>query len=55
MTLHFETESVKAKVNAATELDSLYRQEGMKASICTENDRITAHFPDKLLTDAYEK
>jgi len=55
VTLPFETESVKAKVNAAIGLDSLYRQEGTKALICIENDRITAHFPDKLLTDAYEK
>ncbi len=55
VTTPFETESVKAKVNAAMGLDLLYRQEGLKALICIDNDKITAHFPDKLLTKAYEK
>jgi len=52
-TLPFEVESVKAKVNAAYGLDLLYRQEALKALICIDNDKITAHFPDKLLTEAY--
>lgn len=54
-TMPFEAESVKAKVNAAMGLDLLYRQEALKTLICISNDKITAHFPDKLLTKAYEK
>jgi len=54
-TLPFELESVKAKVNAAFGLDLLYQQEALKAIICIDNDKITAHFPDKLLTEAYGK
>jgi len=54
-TLPFGVESVKAKVNAAFGLDHLYRQEALKALICIDNDKITAHFPDRLLTDAYGK
>jgi len=55
VTLPFETESVRAKVNASMGIDLLYRQETVKAIICIENDRLTAHYPDKLLTEAYEK
>ena len=55
VTLPFETESVRAKVNASMGIDLLYRQEAVKAIICIENDKLTAHFPDKLLTEAYEK
>jgi len=55
VTLPFEVESVKAKVNSAFGLDLLYRQEALKALICVDNDKITAHFPDKLLTEAYGK
>jgi cell division protein FtsZ len=55
VTLPFETESVKAKVNASMGIDLLYRHEAVKAIICIENDKLTAHFPDKLLTEAYEK
>lgn len=54
-TMPFEAESVKAKVNAAMGLDLLYRQEALKTLICIANDKIIAHFPDKLLTKAYEK
>lgn len=54
-TLPFEVESVKAKVNAAFGLDLLYQQEALKAIICIDNDKITAHFPDRLLTEAYSK
>jgi len=54
-TLPFEVESVKAKVNAAFGLDLLYRQEALKALICIDNDKITAHFPDKLLIEAYSE
>jgi cell division GTPase FtsZ len=55
VTLPFETESVRSKVNAAMGIDMLYRQESVKAIICIENDKLTAHYPNKLLTDAYEK
>ncbi|MEE9459425.1 MAG: hypothetical protein V3V84_06675 [Candidatus Bathyarchaeia archaeon] len=55
VTLPFETESVRSKVNAAMGLDMLYRQESVKAIICIENDKLTAHYPNKLLTEAYEK
>ncbi|MGQ9542797.1 MAG: hypothetical protein ACUVTM_01725 [Candidatus Bathyarchaeia archaeon] len=55
VTIPFETESVKAKVNAAVGIDMLYRSEGTNAIICVENDKLTAHYPDKLLTEAYEK
>ena len=54
LTLPFENESVKAKVNAAMGLDLLYRQEALKALICIDNDKITAHFPEKIITEAYE-
>ena len=55
VTLPFENESVKAKVNAAMGLDLLYRQDALKALICIDNDKITAHFPEKIITEAYEK
>lgn len=55
VTLPFETESVRSKVNAAMGIDMLYRQEAVKAIICIENDKLTAHYPNKLLTEAYEK
>jgi len=55
LTLPFENESVKAKVNAAMGLDLLYRQEALKALICIDNDKITAHFPEKIITEAYER
>jgi len=55
VTLPFETESVRAKVNAAMGIDLLYRHEAVKAVICIENDKLTAHYPDRLLTEAYEK
>ena len=55
VTLPFETESVRSKVNAAMGIDLLYRIEAAKAIICVENDKLTAHYPDKLLTEAYEK
>src|SRR4030042_3994646 len=55
VTLPFETESVRSKVNAAMGIDMLYRQESVKAIICIENDKLTAHYPNKLLTEAYEK
>ena len=55
VTLPFETESVRSKVNAAMGIDMLYRQEAVKAIICIENDKLTAHYPHKLLTEAYEK
>lgn len=54
VTLPFERESVKAKVNAAKGLDLLYRQDALNALICVDNDKIIAHFPDKLLTEAYQ-
>jgi len=54
-TLPYEMESVKAKVNAAFGLDLLYREEALKALICIDNDKITANFPDRLLTEAYGK
>jgi len=55
VTLPFETESVKTKVNAAMGLDQLYRKEALKALICIDNDKITAHFPQKTITEAYEQ
>jgi len=55
VTLPFENESVKAKVNAAMGLDMLYREEALKALICIDNDKITAHFPEKIITEAYER
>ena len=55
VTLPFETESVKTKVNAAMGLDQLYRKEALKALICIDNDKITAHFPQKTITEAYEE
>ncbi|MBS7622482.1 hypothetical protein KEJ39_02245, partial [Candidatus Bathyarchaeota archaeon] len=55
VTLPFETESVRTKVNAAMGIDLLYRHEAVKAIICIENDKLTAHFPDRLLTEAYER
>jgi len=55
VTLPFETESVRAKVNAAMGTDLLYRHDAVKAVICVENDKLTAHYPDKLLTEAYER
>jgi len=54
-TLPFQVESVKAKVNAAKGLDLLYRQEALKALICIENDKIVAHYPDAVLTEAYRE
>jgi len=54
-TLPFQKESVKAKVNAAKGLDLLYRQEPVKALICIDNDKIVAHYPDSVLTDAYRE
>ena len=55
VTLPFETESVKTKVNAAMGLDQLYRKEALRALICIDNDKITAHFPQKTITEAYEE
>lgn len=55
VTIPFETESVKSKVNAAVGIDMLYRSEGTNAIICIENDKLTAYYPDRLLTEAYEK
>lgn len=55
VTLPFETESVKTKVNAAMGLDQLYRKEALKTLICIDNDKITAHFPQKTITEAYEE
>jgi cell division GTPase FtsZ len=52
-TLPFQMESVKVKVNAAKGLDLLYREETVKALILIDNDKIVAHYPDKVLTDAY--
>lgn len=54
-TLPFQMESVKAKVNAAKGLDLLYREETVKALILIDNDKIVAHYPDKVLTDAYSE
>ena len=54
-TLPFGKESVKAKVNAAQGLDMLYRQESVKALILIDNDKIVAHYPDSVLTDAYRE
>jgi len=54
-TLPFQEESVKAKVNAAKGLDLLYRQESLKALILIDNDKIVAHYPDRVLTDAYSE
>jgi cell division protein FtsZ len=55
VTLPFQVESVKAKVNAAKGLDLLYREEALKALICIDNDKIIAHYPDSILTDAYQE
>lgn len=54
VTLPFERESVKTKINAVRGLDLLYRQEALKALICIDNDKIVAHYPHKTLTEAYE-
>jgi cell division GTPase FtsZ len=54
-TLPFQMESVKSKVNAAKGLDLLYREETVKALILIDNDKIVAHYPDKVLTDAYSE
>jgi len=54
-TLPFQMESFKAKVNAAKGLDLLYREETVKALILIDNDKIVAHYPDKVLTDAYSE
>lgn len=54
-TLPFQVESVKSKVNAAKGLDLLYRQDALKSLICLDNDKIVAHYPDSVLTDAYEE
>jgi cell division GTPase FtsZ len=54
VTLPFERESVKTKINAVRGLDLLYRQESLKALICIDNDKIVAHYPHKTLTEAYE-
>ncbi len=55
VTLPFQVESVKAKINAAKGLDMLYREEALKALICIDNDKIVAHYPDTILTDAYQE
>jgi tubulin-like protein CetZ len=54
-TLPFQMESVKAKVNAAKGLDLLYREEAVKNIILIDNDKIVSHYPDKILTDAYQE
>jgi len=54
-TLPFQMESVKVKVNAAKGLDLLYREETVKALILIDNDKIVAHYPEKVLTDAYSE
>jgi cell division protein FtsZ len=54
-TLPFEVESVKSKVNAAKGLDLLYRVEALKALICIDNDKIVVHYPDSVLTEAYQE
>lgn len=54
-TLPFQMESVRTKINAAKGLDMLYREEAVKALILIDNDKIVAHYPDKVLTDAYQE
>jgi cell division GTPase FtsZ len=54
-TLPFQMESVRTKINAAKGLDMLYREEAVKALILIDNDKIVAHYPDKVLTEAYQE
>lgn len=54
-TLPFQMESVRAKINAAKGLDLLYREDSVKALILIDNDKIVAHYPDRVLTDAYQE
>lgn len=54
-TLPFQSESVRTMINAAKGLDLLYREEAVKALILIDNNKIVAHYPDKVLTDAYRE